>query len=121
MKTPLWKGLTSILLMMVGMLFVIRCAPGQWGLRLYALDLVWINALFSFALGWFTGRHIRQLWFFPILSPLVFLISVPLILKGTLAGGQWRDYLPYACKYLALGGLGTLAGWIFFKVRKKES
>ena len=78
-------------------------------LLFYAVDPV-----FAIAAGMFAGKQPRQLWFLPVIIPLLFLL------------GSWvcfdfgqPDFIPYAMMYLLLGGTTMFIFLIMTNGRKR--
>ena len=115
LKKPavLWMAAALLLFLILPWLIVtlIRSDAGMAAclLLFYAVD-----PIFAIAAGMFAGKRPRELWFVPILVPLLFLLGSWLCFDF----GQ-PDFIPYALMYLLLGGTTMFVFLIMTNGRRK--
>lgn len=121
MKKFDFNGFISIFLPMTVIPCLILLVPGQWAMVLCIMSFLCVNPIYSLGLGFYAGKHLRERWYLPLLSPVVFLISTGIFLEGTLLDFTSRpfvihpDFLVYPLAYWALGITAMGLGWLFRK------
>lgn len=109
----LWT-LSSLALFLFVPWLVITTVRSDAGMAACLLLFYAIDPVFAIAAGMFAGKQPRQLWFLPLLIPLLFLLGSWLCFDF----GQ-PDFISYAFMYLLLSGTTMFVFLIMTNGRKR--
>ena len=115
LKSPaaIWTAASLALFLLVPWLTV-TLIRSDAGMAVCLLLFYAVDPVFAIAAGMFAGKQPRQLWFLPVIIPLLFLL------------GSWvcfdfgqPDFISYAMMYLLLGGTTMFIFLIMTNGRKR--
>lgn len=98
----IWTGITIVIMFFLPFV-VAKLASECAGMALCMMLFLVINPLYSIILGIISGKNIKKLWHFPIISVVAFLAGVWLFF-----GIQEPWFLVYATIYLCIGIISML-------------
>ena len=100
LKTPAAIWTIAALVLFLGLPWLmVTVIPAEGGMAACLLLFFAVDPIFAIAAGMFAGKRPRELWFLPILTPVLFLLGAWLCLDF---GNS--DFVSYALMYLLLGG-----------------
>lgn len=106
------KRIISYLLLIVAVMFLLplaaaKLAPADAGMALCFILFFAVNPVFSIVMGILSGINTRRLWYMPIVSAVVFLLSTWLLFDiGEMA------FVIYAAVYLTVGMLALFITYL---------
>lgn len=90
----------------------IRLIPGEAGLAPLFLTIFIFNPIITVVTGYFSGRHLKENWYLPLIPATAFLLSGPIMFEESIFAG----FAFYALIYLALGYIVMLVTWMISKM-----
>ena len=115
LKNPsvIWT-LASVALFLVLPWLMVTLIPSDAGMAACLLLFYAIDPVVAITAGMFAGKRPRELWFLPLLIPVLFLLGSWLCFDF----GQ-PDFISYALMYLLLGGTTMFVFLIMTNGRRK--
>lgn len=105
MSTKIWMIILIIVCVMHLLPFaVIHLFLGDTALAIILLLVYFLNPIFVFIIGYWSGKQWRKTWYLPLAAALIFLLS-----SWILFTHEEILYVYYALAYL---GIGMMALWL---------
>lgn len=108
------RSLIAVVIVMVILPVIYLFTPADWGMSLCVLSFLCINPVFSIGLGIYAGEQIRELWYMPLISTLMYLLTAWVIF------GIETAFLIYAGFYLILAYPAMGIRWLVEKRKEKK-